>query len=333
MIRKPRAHVARSWERTVSDVGRLQCQFRYPPDISAASSPHTIHDSRPKSRDAIPIHHLLNAPEGDDLAPRFPIRDSPSAGPDEDDATLNDAEDSSETSEWSKDYDQNDVFVGAPMPEFDAVNFDAFFGGFETLTFGSYPLHHDMSQMTSGPGVASPSALLLEPRAYEIRQLLFNTASKYAAEYPGDPHLPILASNIELMTNVEIDHCLNSYFNNYHRHCPIIHRPSFQPTMVPAALLLACVALGAMYAEPVRVAWMKTLLDVIEQYVFSLPALKDDYHATSGYLQVPDDEGRHYHWQTFQGAYLFVVVQFFSGNLAARRRARRGRFCTVLNVS
>jgi hypothetical protein len=246
---------------------------------------------------------------------------------------VNDAEDSSDASHWSEDYEQNDVFIGAPMPDIGGVSFDSFFGGFENLTFGTYPLHHDISQITSGPGIVSPSALLLEPRAYEIRLLLLDTASKFAAEYPGDPHLPLMASNIELLTHVEIDHCLSSYFSNYHRHCPILHRPSFQPTLVPEALLLACVALGAMYSDPPRIAWMKTLLDVIEHYIYSLPALKDEYFGTMGHLQVQDEDALNYHFQTFQGAYLLVVVQYFSGNLVARRRARRGRFCTILNVS
>ena len=305
-----------------------------PLTLFAASSPHKAPEGpRPKSRDAIPIHHLLNAPDGDDLAPRFPIRDSPlGPGGDEDDATINDADDSSDASHWSEDYEQNDVFIGAPMPDFEGVNFDSFFGGFESMTFGSYPMQHDVSQITSGPVIVSPSASLLEPRAFELRQLLLNTTNKLATEYPGDPQLSLVIPNIELLTHVEMDHCLNAYFSNYHRHCPIIHRPTFQPTLAPEALVLACVALGAMYSDPSKVAWMKTLLDLIEIFIFSLPGLKDEYFYTMGYLQMPDDEALNYHFQTFQGAYLFVVVQYFSGNLAARRRARRQRFCTMLTV-
>jgi hypothetical protein len=268
------------------------------------------------------------------LVPRFPIRDSPSGtGGDEEDATVIEAEDSSEASHWSEDYEQNDVFAGAPLPDFEGVNFDSFFGGFESLTFGSYPLVHDISQLSGGPIIVPPSAMMLETRAYEIRQTLLNTVNDFAAENPENAQLPLLAPNIELLTHVEIDYCLNSFFNNYHRHCPIIHQPTFQPTLAPDALVLACVALGAMYSDPGKVAWMKSLLDLIERYIFSLPAMRDEYFPTMGYLQTADEEAVNYHFQTFQGAYLFVVVQYFSGNLAGRRRARRQRFCTVLNVS
>ena len=268
------------------------------------------------------------------MIPRFPIRPTPPGTEgDEDDAVINDAEDSSEASHWSEDYEQNDPYIGAAMPDFDGVTFDSFFGGFESLTFGSYPLHHDMSQITSGSQILSPSAMVLEPRAYELRQLLLNASSRLAMEYPDNPQLPLLSTNIELLTHVEIDQCLESYFTNYHRHCPILHRPSFQPTLAPAPLLLACIALGAMYSDPVKVSWMKGLMDVIEVYIFSLPAVRDEFFVTDGYRNLPDEDAVNYHFQVYQGAYLFVVALYFSGNLAGRRRARRQRYCTVVNAS
>lgn len=292
---------------------------------------------RPRSRDAIAIHHLLNAPDGDDFAGRFPIRDNASgAGAEEDVATIGEPEDSSEASHWSgEDYEQNDVFIGADLPEVEGINFDSFFGGFETLTFGAYPLHPDLSQMTSGGGIASPAAMALETRAFEIRQLLLETAAKLTNDYPGDPQIAHLVPAIELLTHVELDHCLNLFFGNYHRHCPILHRPSFQPTLVPIPLLLTAAALGGMYSpEPVKVAWMKSLLDIIEAFIFSLPGIRDDFFGDFTLADpAADEETQNYRFQLFQGAYLMVVVQYFSGNLAGRRRARRQRFTTVLSVS
>ncbi|KAK5336494.1 hypothetical protein LTR07_008528 [Exophiala xenobiotica] len=289
---------------------------------------------RPKSRDAIPIHHLLNTPEGDDFIGRFPIRSTVAAPIDEDDdAALGEVEIASDASHWSEDYESNDVFIGAPIPDYESVNFDTFFGGFETLTFGAYPLHHDLSQVTSVGGLASQSAMALEPRAYEIRQLLLSTASKLSTEFPETINLMQMASDIELLTHAELDHCIGLYFTNYHRHCPIFHRPSFQPTTVPIPLLLGMVSLGAMYSqERAKVLWMKCLLDVMEAYVFSWPGLRDDYGGFFTLAEAPDEETLDYQFQLFQGAYLMVVVQYFSGNLAARRRARRQRFITVLSV-
>ncbi|EXJ73250.1 uncharacterized protein A1O5_03010 [Cladophialophora psammophila CBS 110553] len=290
--------------------------------------------ARPKSRDAIPIHHLLNAPDGDDLVPRFPIRDTPPGlGGEEDDARVTEAEDSSEASHWSEDYENNNVFADATLADLDVVNFDSFFGGFENLTFGSYSLNPDISHITSVTGIVSASAMALESRAYQIRQLLMGAAAKFAVEYPDSPQLLHLETNIELLTHVEIDHCLNLFFNNYYRHCPIVHRPTFQPTIAPIPLVLGCVALGAMYSEPAKVVWMKSLLDVMETYIFSLPEVRDEFFGALGCSQAPDEEALEYHFQMFQGAYLFVVVQYFSGNLAGRRRARRQRFPVALNLA
>lgn len=291
--------------------------------------------ARPKSRDAISIHHLLNAPDYDDLIGRFPIRDTSGAPVGEDDdGTLGDHEDSSDASHWSEEYEQNDVFIGAEMPDYEVANFESFFGNFETLTFGAFPLtHYDLSQMTRGGGIASSAAMALEPRAYEVRQLLLATATKLANEYPGHPQIAQWGPAIELVTHVELDHCLGLYFSNYHRHCPILHRPSFQPTIVPIALLLPAVALGAMYSpEPLKVTWMKSLLDVMEAYVFSMPGLKEDYLENFSLADAPDEDTLNYHFQMFQGAYLMIVVQYFSGNLAGRRRARRQRFSSILGV-
>ncbi len=56
-----------------------------------------------------------------------------------------------------------------------------------------------------------------EPRAYEIRQLPLSTASKLSTEAPETIKLIQLASDIELLTHAELDHCLALYFADYHR--------------------------------------------------------------------------------------------------------------------
>ncbi|KAL2404605.1 hypothetical protein ABEF93_006304 [Exophiala dermatitidis] len=322
----------KSEERHRSQKGRAKAGKDHLANPSSPQKPQN--PGRPKSRDAISIHHLLNGPEGDDFVGRFPIRDNAEAlVGEEDDAAIAEAEDSSEASHWSEDYERNDIFVGADMADF-GVAFDTFLGGFETMTFGSFPLPHDMSQITSCGGVASGTALALEPRAYEVRQLLMATASRLALDYPEDPNIAHLGAAIQLLTHTELDHCVNLYFANYHRHCPILHPPSFQPTMVPIALLLSTAGLGAMYSsEPAKVAWMKTLFDVMEAYIFNLPGIRDEMTGSFELSKAPDEDTLHYQFQIFQSAYLMVVMQFFSGNLAARRRARRQRFCQVLSLA
>jgi len=288
---------------------------------------------RPTSRDAIPIQHLLN-PDG--IVGSFPIRDNQTPSYlEEDEGTVGDPEDCSEASHWSEDYDRNSVFVGATIPEYDGINFDSFFGGFETLTFGAYPLNADFANITSTGGLMPSSALDLEPRAFEIRQILMNTTASLATQYPENQSMnPEVYSAIELITHVELDHCLSLYFGNYHRHCPILHRPSFQPALIPIHLLISLAALGAMYSpDPRKVSSWKSLLDIIEAYIFNCSGFREEYIGSINLAEAPDEDTLFYQFQMFQGAYLMIIAQYFSGNLAGRRRARRERYMRVLNVS
>lgn len=284
------------------------------------------------SRDAIPIQHLLN-PDG--IVGSFPIRDNQNSPYlEEEEGTTIEPENGSETSHWSEDYDRNDVFAGGAMPGYDGVNFDSFFGGFETLTFGTYPLNADLGDLTSTAGLFPSSALDLEPRAFEIRQILMNTTASLANQYPENQSMsPEIYSAIDLITHVELDHCISLFFGNYYRHCPILHRPSFQPALVPIHLLIAISALGAMYSsDPRKVASWKTLLDVIEAYIFNCSGFREEYIGSINLAEAPDEDTLYYQFQMFQGAYLMIIVQYFSGNLAGRRRARRERFMRTLNV-
>ncbi|KAI1625523.1 hypothetical protein EDD37DRAFT_607121 [Exophiala viscosa] len=302
------------------------------------SSPQKGADSiRPKSRDAIPIQHLLNNPGGDDFIAHFPIRDALDTPVGEDDNfNTFEAEDSSDTEHLSEEYERNDVFIGADMPAFEAAinfeNFDSYWSIFPNMVYPPYPQPEQSPPASAGglSGVTSHTAMTLEPVAYQVRELLIATAHKLATETAQN--LPLLIQDINLLTNIELDNSLNLYFANYHRHCPILHRQSFHPTTVPTPLLLATVALGAMYSRPSTVQWMKRLLDVMEAYTFSFPGLRDEYGAFS-LSDAADEETLEYQFQLFQGAYLMVVAQFFSGTLAARRRARRQRFTTVLGVA
>ncbi|KAK4946522.1 hypothetical protein LTR10_014374 [Elasticomyces elasticus] len=302
---------------------------------SLVSSPQKETDSiRPKSRDAIPIQHLLNNPGGDDFIAHFPIRNALDAPVGEDDNfTTFEPEDSSDTSHLSdREYEQNDVFIGADVPLFNFESFDSYWSVFPNTVFPPYSQPDQSPSASAGgvSGIVSHTAMTLEPIAYRIRELLIATAHKLATE--TSQNVPLLVQDINLLTNIELDNCLNLYFANYHRHCPILHRQSFHPTTVPTPLLLATVALGAMYSRPSTVQWIKRLLDVMEAYTFSFPGLRDEYGDFS-LSDAPDEETLEYQFQLFQGAYLMVVAQFFSGTLAARRRARRQRFTTVLGVS
>jgi hypothetical protein len=79
------------------------------------------------------------------------------------------------------------------------------------------------------------------------------------------------------------------------------------------------------------------LLDTIEGYIFSIPGLNDEYEAP-GRIYVKQGEDASPEWQQYQleelqGAYLMVVLQYWTGNAIARTRVRQQRFTRVVAVS
>jgi ammonia channel protein AmtB len=86
------------------------------------------------------------------------------------------------------------------------------------------------------------------------------------------------------------------------------------------------------YQDPDKVAWIRKLLNLIETYIYGLPGLRDEQEDGLDLSQAADDDILHQQFQTFQGAYLIIVAQYFSGGITARWRVRQQRFSRVLMV-
>lgn len=68
----------------------------------------------------------------------------------------------------------------------------------------------------------------------------------------------------------ELEQFLNTYFDAFHPHLPIIHLPSFTQSQMPSALVLAVASIGALYRLSRRKAYI--LYDLSERLVHSTPA-------------------------------------------------------------
>jgi hypothetical protein len=82
---------------------------------------------------------------------------------------------------------------------------------------------------------------------------------------------------------------------------------------------------------------VKLLLDTVEAYVFSIAGISEEYDLP-GRPYVRHGENQSPEWQRFQleelqGAYLLVVLQYWTGNPIARVRVRQQRFGRVVAVS
>lgn len=82
---------------------------------------------------------------------------------------------------------------------------------------------------------------------------------------------------------------------------------------------------------------LKYLLDTIESYIYSIPGLDDEYDLPGRtYIKRGEDasqDWQQYQLEEFQGAYLMIVLQYWSGNEIARSRVRQQRFSRLVSVS
>jgi hypothetical protein len=81
---------------------------------------------------------------------------------------------------------------------------------------------------------------------------------------------------------------------------------------------------------------LKSILDIIEAYIFSTPGINDEYDLP-GRTYIVQDENSSQEWQQYQmeelqGAYLMIVLQFWTGNPVARIRVRQQRFQRIVSV-
>jgi hypothetical protein len=280
-----------------------------------------------KSHDHISINFLLNNPQNDDFAGRFPTRQTRAEETENSDGTaLRSQALAPEVPEWCGGLSTYDAFLGAD------VSFDSFFDNLEHLSFGTPLTHTHSSGLTHGRGEYSNIFSGLEPRANEIKDQL-RIAATTLDNLHRTQSLKDLDSAIELIAPSDIEACIELFFSYFHRHCPILHKPSFCPLIVPMPLLLAVMALGGMYyKDPDKVAWIRKLLNLIETYIYALPGLRDEHEGGLDLSQAADDDTLHQQFQTFQGAYLIIVAQYFSGSITARWRVRQQRFSRVLTV-
>jgi hypothetical protein len=141
-----------------------------------------------------------------------------------------------------------------------------------------------------------------------------------------------------LLTAEKITKFVSLYFRNWHLNCPILHRPSFDPSKVPLGLLLSVVFIGAMYSKDQSERFAaKKLVDVAELVVFDSDIFSLEVEITqvvqNGSLSSPDNAEEDWKvFQDLQAGYLMVVAQYWGGARIAKRRIFESRFGDVIKV-
>lgn len=81
---------------------------------------------------------------------------------------------------------------------------------------------------------------------------------------------------------------------------------------------------------------IKLLLDTIETFIYSIPGLNDEYDLPGrAYVKQGEDaspQWQQYQLEEFQGAYLMIILQYWTGTATARKRVRQARFGKIIEV-
>lgn len=144
-----------------------------------------------------------------------------------------------------------------------------------------------------------------------------------------------------LLTGEKIPRFISLYFRNWHLNCPIIHRPSFDPSNVPIGLVISIVFIGALYSkDQTERHAAKKLVDVAELVVFDSEIFSYETEVTRAIKGesppiTSGGDGPEGDWEIFQelqAGYLMVVAQYWGTTGISKRRAMETRLGEVINV-
>ncbi|RDL40259.1 uncharacterized protein BP5553_00238 [Venustampulla echinocandica] len=234
-------------------------------------------------------------------------------------------------------------FSQSPLPSTD-LDFESLFERFDAQEKDHSIFHWPWVEFPNQSGqyhgglIQSPSPNntpdALKPRSTEIRTEIYNAIG--SLNIPEDePRLKPTFEALDILTPERIHTFIKLYFHHWHRHGPIIHEPTFEPSKTALPLLLSVFAIGGMYSkDPLEVSMMKLLLDFIEIAVYSSVRIEDDYEIKQSAPTGKNDECEEQRQlEEFQGAYLMVVVQYWAGNAMAKKRVRQQRFMRLVSIA
>lgn len=125
-------------------------------------------------------------------------------------------------------------------------------------------------------------------------------------------------------------HFVDTYFERWHHHTPIIHRPSFSIFKAPLPLLLAVLLTGALFSpESEDVSRATRLLNLAERYIFDHANFRNLLYTT---------EAEDIRWHTdslcaIQAAFQIAQIQLHSSCPLQREKVRHERVGQLITAA
>ncbi|KAK2616783.1 hypothetical protein QQS21_000160 [Conoideocrella luteorostrata] len=171
------------------------------------------------------------------------------------------------------------------------------------------------SGRTSEPIHYTPD-LELKPKIREIGEGL-------RARLSTGTSIETISSSIELIfADSNVYQLVTAYFDNWHCHNPMLHRPSFKPSSTFAPLLSAVMLVGAIYSTDEHARAARNCFDAAEEYVFTHESFRELYdpHSGSGV-------------QPLQAAYIICILRQWDSHRGSRRRVRLQLYPSIVSAA
>jgi len=266
-------------------------------------------------------------------------------------------DESGETSE------ANDPRLGDPSP--DSIDYSGMFGSFTDMDEQYLNFWNGPFGLMPSPNYADMQLDFYDPSIVSA-EVRYGPTPSDAASNPPDQAQYISSVNMAIYNKLwclalddkarqELTSCLNflltpekipkfitMYFRNWHLNCPMLHKPSFDPSKVPTSLVIGVVFVGAMYSkdQSERLA-AKKLVDIAELTVFDSEIFSFESEIIR-FIQdsspAPPDPGdgiadpEWYRFQELQAGFLMVIAQYWAGSRIPKRRALESRLGEVIKV-
>ena len=117
---------------------------------------------------------------------------------------------------------------------------------------------------------------------------------------------------------------LDLFWAGWFPHCPIIHKPTFDASKTPCALVASMAMIGACMSLGEDRAQAQKLLDTLEAVVFENALFQDE---------LEEDESDEQLLQILQAGHFVCVLQNWEGNDKGKKRIRQQRFTSLVAVS
>lgn len=224
-------------------------------------------------------------------------------------------------------YSSPHLFLNNSVPESDALLWDLgslfpnLFNGFTSEPNEEYNPNHGF------PPSEPLKALVLETRMKEIISQLSSTHNSMpSGSLKVSANFNIrLAESVFTTTNLKL--FVGTYFNQFHRYIPIIHRPTFDSERATTPLVLAVFLLGSLGSAPLDSAISaREFFDVAEEYIFSqfiFRRLLQDCQEEKN----PADN-----IEVLQAALIIQIMQSIKNDMRTRRRIRIKRHPSLISA-